>query len=90
MSGETTTARSPIPISALEADASGWIQQVNFLVFAALLTTFAIGLHRGIAATRFGWAGPGLLGVAAVGLVLAAVFPLRADAAGNASTPATM
>ncbi|MDT2003788.1 DUF998 domain-containing protein [Rhodococcus opacus] len=80
---------SPIgdPISALEADASGWIQQLNFLVFAALLTTFAFGLHRSIAATRFGWAGPGLLGAAAVGLVLAAVFPLREDAAGNAYDP---
>ncbi|MFC9834450.1 DUF998 domain-containing protein [Rhodococcus sp. NPDC127530] len=80
---------SPIaePVSALEADPSGWIQQVNFVLFAALLTIFAVGLHRGIAATRFGWAGPALLGGAAVGLVLAAMFPLREDAAGNAYDP---
>ncbi|RZK85474.1 MAG: DUF998 domain-containing protein [Rhodococcus sp. (in: high G+C Gram-positive bacteria)] len=59
----------------------------NFLAFAALLLIFAAGLHRGIAATRFGWAGPVLLGAAAVGLVLAAVFPLREDATGNAYDP---
>ncbi|REE73654.1 uncharacterized protein DUF998 [Rhodococcus wratislaviensis] len=80
---------SPIadPISALEADPTGWLQQLNFLAFAALLLIFAAGLHRGIAATRFGWAGPALLGAAAVGLVLAAVFPLREDQAGNAYDP---
>ncbi len=55
------------PISALEADPRGWIQQLNFVAFAVLLTIFAIGLHRGIAKTRYGWAGPALLGVAAVG-----------------------
>jgi hypothetical membrane protein len=80
---------SPIadPISALEADPSGWIQQLNFLAFAALLLIFAAGLHRGIAATRFGWVGPALLGTAAVGLTLAAVFPLREDQAGGAYDP---
>jgi hypothetical membrane protein len=80
---------SPIadPISALEADPSGWIQQLNFLAFAALLLIFAAGLHRGIAATRFGWVGPALLGTAAVGLTLAAVFPLREDQAGVAYDP---
>ncbi|MFC9552009.1 DUF998 domain-containing protein [Rhodococcus sp. NPDC056960] len=36
---------------------------------------------------RFGWAGPGLLGAAAVGLVLVAVFPLREDEGGNAYDP---
>ncbi|MEN0139619.1 MAG: DUF998 domain-containing protein [Rhodococcus sp. (in: high G+C Gram-positive bacteria)] len=75
------------PISALEADPSGWIQQLNFLIFAALLTIFAVGLHRGIANTRYGWAGPALLGAAAVGLILAAVFPLRADQAGEPYDP---
>ena len=75
------------PISALEADPSGWVQQLNFLVFAVLLTIFAAGLHRGIAATRFGWAGPALLGTAAVGLILAAVFPLREDPAGEPYDP---
>ena len=75
------------PISALEADPRGWIQQLNFLVFAVLLTIFAVGLHRGIAKARYGWAGPALLGVAAVGLALAAVFPLREDPAGEPYDP---
>ena len=71
-------------VSALEAAPHGWVQQSNFLIFAALTFAQAVGLHR--------WAsGPGrgeavahrsaALSVA-VGLVVAAVFPLREDAAG--------
>jgi hypothetical membrane protein len=70
------------PVSALEAGPNGWVQQINFLVFAALLLLFAIGLHRGIDRTRYGILGPAFLGVASIGLVLAAAYPLREDAAG--------
>jgi hypothetical membrane protein len=75
------------PVSALEAGPNGWVQQINFLVFAALLLLFAIGLHRGIDRTRYGILGPAFLGVASIGLVLAAAFPLREDAAGVTYDP---
>jgi hypothetical membrane protein len=80
---------SPVaePVSALEAGPNGWAQQVNFVVFGLLVLTFAIGLHRGIAPTQFGILGPALLGVASVGLFLAAAFPLREDAAGVTYDP---
>ncbi len=75
------------PVSALEAGPHGWVQQLNFLIFAALTFAQAIGLHGGIRATRRGWAGPALLALTAVGLVVAAVFPLREDAAGVTYDP---
>lgn len=80
---------SPVvePVSALEAGPNGWVQQVNFVVFGLLLLTFAIGLHRGIAHTRLGILGPTLLGMASIGLFLAAAFPLREDAAGVTYDP---
>jgi hypothetical membrane protein len=75
------------PVSALEAGPHGWVQQVNFVVFAALMLIFAIGLHRGIDRTRLGILGPAFLGVASIGLILAAAFPLREDAAGVTYDP---
>ena len=75
------------PVSALEAGPKGWIQQANFVVFGLLLLTFAFGLDRGLARSRLGRLGPGLLGVASVGLFLAAALPLRADAAGVTYDP---
>ena len=75
------------PVSALEAGPNGWIQQVNFVVFGLMMLTFAVGLNRGVAATRLGTLGPALLGVAGVGLFLAAAFPLREDAAGVTYDP---
>ena len=80
---------SPIaePVSALEAGPHGWIQQVNFVVFGLMLLAFAVGLDRGVASTKSGILGPALLGVASVGLFLAAVFPLREDAAGVTYDP---
>ena len=75
------------PVSALEAGPYGWVQQVNFVLFGVLLLAFAVGLHRGLARSRFGSAGPVLLGLAAVGLFLAAALPLRLDAAGATYDP---
>jgi hypothetical membrane protein len=75
------------PVSALEAGPNGWIQQANFVVFGVLTILFAVGLHRGLRPTRRGIAGPALLFVSGIGLLLAAAFPLREDAAGVTYDP---
>ncbi|TCM47799.1 DUF998 domain-containing protein [Kribbella sp. VKM Ac-2568] len=75
------------PVSALEAGPNGWIQQVNFVVFGVLTIVFALGLHRGLRPSRAGVAGPALLFLSGVGSLLAAIFPLRQDAAGVTYDP---
>ena len=76
------------PVSALEAGPNGWVQQLNFVVFGVLTIAFAAGLHRGMRrATRTDVLGPALFLVSGVGLLLAAVFPLREDAAGVTYDP---
>lgn len=85
-----TEEYSPLaePISALEAGPNGWIQQLNFVVFGLLTMAFAVGLHRGVAAaSRAAIVGPALLFVSGIALVLAAIFPLREDAAGVTYDP---
>lgn len=74
-------------VSALEAGDHGWIQQVNFVVLGVLTMVFAVGLHRGLAPSRAGIVGPVALFVSGVASVLAAIFPLREDAAGAAYDP---
>src|SRR5262245_39225091 len=69
-------------VSALEAVRYGWLQQINFAVFGLLTLAYSWGLHRGILRARRGIVGPALVGVSGVGLLLAAAFPLREDAAG--------
>jgi len=80
---------SPVaePVSALEAGPNGWIQQVNFVVFGLMIFAFAVGLNRGVPGTGTWTLGPALLGIAAFGPILAAVFPLREDAAGVTYDP---
>lgn len=80
---------SPIAesVSALEAGPNGWVQQVNFVIFGLLTIAFAVGLHRGMRPARAGWTGPAVMAWTGVGLVLAAVFPLREDAAGLTYDP---
>ena len=75
------------PVSALEAGPNGWVQQANFVVFGLLTIAFAVGLHLGVRTTRVGIVGPALLFVSGIGLLLAAVFPLREDAAGVTYDP---
>ncbi|NGP09388.1 DUF998 domain-containing protein [Rhodococcus sp. 14C212] len=70
-------------ISALEAGPNGWIQQINFVVLGMLLLLFAVAVYRGPA----GVLGPVLIGLAGVGALIAAVFPLREDAAGVTYDP---
>ena len=69
------------PISALAAGPSGWVQDVNFLVFGALMITYAIGLHLGVRPTRWGVVGLAFLVLSGVGLVWAGLFP-STDATG--------
>ena len=64
-----------LPISALAAWPHGWIQTVNFFVYAGLLCVLATALHRSIRPSRGGWAGPALLGVTAAGAALVALSP---------------
>jgi hypothetical membrane protein len=75
------------PVSALEAGTNGWIQQLNFVVFGLLTIAFALGLNRGLRPTRTGLIGPALLIISGLGLLHAAIFPLREDAAGVTYDP---
>lgn len=80
---------SPIaePVSALEAGPHGWVQQVNFVLFGLFTIAWAAGLHLTVRPTRRGALGTLLLFMSGIGLVLAAVFPLREDAAGVTYDP---
>lgn len=74
-------------VSALEAGPNGWVQQLNFVVFGLLTIAFAVGLHLGVRRSRAGIAGPAILVLRGVGLLLAAALPLREDAAGVTYDP---
>jgi hypothetical membrane protein len=80
---------SPVaePVSALEAGPNGWLQQVNFVLLGVTTIAFALGLHRAVRSAPRGFAGPALLAVSGVGALLAALFPLREDAAGVTYDP---
>ena len=56
-----------LPISALAAWPTGWIQNVNFHVAGVLTMAFAVALHHGVRATRRG----------GLGLVWAGIFPWK-------------
>ncbi len=64
-----------LPISALEAWPTGWIQRLNFWVVGLLNIAFAYGLHLGVHATRRGAFGFPLLVLGGIGIVLAGLFP---------------
>jgi uncharacterized protein DUF998 len=80
---------SPIrePVSALAAGPNGWIQSVNFAVFGMLTIAFAVGLHGVTRASKPGMVGSALFLVSGLGLLMAAAFPLRQDAAGVTYDP---
>jgi hypothetical protein len=66
------TSDVPWP-SGLALGPLGWLQVLNFAFFGLTLIVLALGLHRGVAArVRASWAGPALLVVAGIALVLAA------------------
>ena len=75
------------PVSALEAGPSGWIQQLNFVVFGLLTAGFAVGLQLRMRPTRAGIVGPGLLFLSGIALILAAAFPLRENVSGVTYDP---
>ena len=66
-----------LPISALAAWPTGWIQSLNFYVTGALMIVFALALHRGVQPTPRGSAGIAFLAMGGVGIVLAGLFPWR-------------
>ena len=80
---------SPIkePVSALAAGPNGWIQSVNFAVFGMLTIAFAAGLYRVQRSSKPGRVGSALFLVSGLGLLMAAAFPLRQDAAGVTYDP---
>src|SRR5678809_1042634 len=63
-----------MPISALAAWPAGWLQSLNFFVFAPLMAAFAIGVHAAIRPTRFGVLGIALLLASSVGVFMAGLF----------------
>jgi hypothetical membrane protein len=69
------------PISALAAESSGWVQNVNFLVFGLLMIAYAIGLHLGVRSGRVGVVGFAFLVLSGIGLMWGGVFPAT-DATG--------
>jgi hypothetical membrane protein len=69
------------PVSALAAGPSGWIQNVNFLLFGSLMIAYAVGLHLGVRQSRWGWVGLVFLVLSGIGLVWGGVFPAT-DATG--------
>ena len=64
-----------LPISALEAWPTGWIQRLNFWVVGFLNIAFAYALHLGVQPARRGAMGVPLLVLGGIGVVLAGVFP---------------
>ena len=66
-----------LPISALAAWPTGWIQNINFCVTGALGMAFALALHRGAQPTPRGRAGIALLVISGIGIVLAGLFPWK-------------
>jgi hypothetical membrane protein len=70
------------PVSALAAGPSGWIQNVNFLLFGSLMIAYAIGLHLGVYPSRWDLVGFALLVLSGIGLMWGGLFPAT-DATGS-------
>ena len=63
-----------LPISALAAWPTGWIQDLSFYLFGALTVVFAIGLNRAVQPTRHGGIGFALLVMSGIGLIMSGAF----------------
>ena len=66
-----------LPISALAAWPTGWIQNANFCAAGVFTMAFAVALHNGVQPTRLGGTGVALLVLGGVGLVWAGLFPWK-------------
>jgi hypothetical membrane protein len=66
-----------LPISALAAWPTGWIQSLNFYVAGALIALFAWALDAGVHASRRGVAGTAFLAMGGLGVMLAGLFPWK-------------
>ena len=64
-----------LPISALEAWPTGWIQRMNFWVGSVMNIAFAYALHLAVPRSRRGATGVPLLMLGAIGMALAGLFP---------------
>ena len=73
-------------VSALEAGPNGWVQQLNFLVFATLMMIFGAGFGSGLRTGRRS-IGSAVVVFWGVGLLVAGLFPLREDFAGQTYDP---
>jgi hypothetical protein len=67
-------SHTAMPISALAAWPLGYIQKLNFYVFALLMAVNAVDLHLRIGNSPRGWIGPALLLLSCIGVFVAAVF----------------
>ena len=77
-----------MPISALAAWPTGWIQNLNFYGMGALTMIFALALHRSVRRTSRGGTGVVLLAIGGFGLVLAGLFPWKMVGGVPTETPA--
>lgn len=74
-------------ISDLTAGPSGWVQQVNFIVFGLLVIAFGVGLYRGVRKASPWMVGPALVVWNGIELIIAGLFPRSENAAGHIYDP---
>jgi hypothetical protein len=74
------------PISALALGPRGWIQELNFVLFAVSLFSFAVVLRRQFRDGLASIAGPGVFVIMTIGVSLAGAFAM--DAPGESPTRA--
>lgn len=74
-------------VSDLTAGPSGWVQQVNFMVFGLLMIAFGVGLYRGVRKASPWMVGPALVVWNGVELIVAGLFPRSENTAGHIYDP---
>ena len=63
------------PVSALAAGPSGWIQNVNFLLFGSFMIAYAKGLHLGVRSSRWGLVSVGFLVLSGIRVMWGGLLP---------------